>query len=917
MLQLKRNTLSVALASAILAVATGAQAQSVDQAAQTGEQAAQQDPVQLAQNQTADDERATQLDVITVTGIRAGIENAIDTKRDATSIVESVSAEDIGKLPDVSIAESIARLPGLTAQRVAGRASTVSIRGLADDFATTLLNGREQVSVGHNRGVEFDQYPSELLSGVVVYKTPDASLVGQGLAGTVDLRTVRPLDFPEATGAINFRGEHNSLGPLNPGYTAYGYRFSASYIDQFADNTLGVAIGYARLDSPGQAERWEAWGYPSDNADAPGSYLLGGSKSQSSSTDNVRDGLMAVIEYKPNDFYSSIVDIYYSKFEKSETLRFMETGLAWGAGTTLSNPVIEGGAVVSGTFSGVRPVLRNDRNTQDDDIFAIGWRNEFQFNDNWTGVADLSFSKAEREEMILETYSGLGHASNPDATDTVDFVIDRSTGLPRFTYGEDYTDPSNLVLTDPGGYGQDGFIKLPSVEDELKSLRLDLERSFEQGMFSSLELGVNHADREKTRSSGFEGFLRLLGGQEVPIPSNLLTSPADLSFTGIPGSIGYDIDGILALYQFDELIHQDVRNKNWTVEEKVTTAYAQLNIDTEWGSVPVRGNVGVQAVRTDQSSSGFLVPFSEADAPLPISGGAKYEDYLPSLNLAFEFPHEQMLRFALARQIAKPRLDWLRANQNVSIRTDRVPGGEWEGNGGNPELKPWEANAADLSYEKYFGGRGYVSLAGFYKDLRTWVTEQTVPFDFTGYDPGDRPLPPSPIGGFTTPVNGEGGKLYGWEFALSMPFDLLWQPLDGFGLIASYSDTTSSIEDPVTGAERAIAGLSEEVYNITLYYEKHGFSTRVSQRHRSPFLGEVQGFGGDRSPRFINSESIVDLQIGYAFAEGSFLDGLSVLLQVNNLTNEPYREYFPEFADLPRIHNEYGRTVLMGLNYRF
>ncbi|MGH8084592.1 MAG: TonB-dependent receptor plug domain-containing protein, partial [Lysobacter sp.] len=165
MLKLKRNLLSVALASGTLMVATAAQAQS-----QPADEA----------SAPAQESQATELDRVTVTGIRAGIENAIETKKTSTSIVESISAEDIGKLPDLSIAESIARLPGLTAQRVAGRASTISIRGLAENFGTTLLNGREQVSVGHNRGVEFDQYPSELISAVTVYKTPDASLVGQG-----------------------------------------------------------------------------------------------------------------------------------------------------------------------------------------------------------------------------------------------------------------------------------------------------------------------------------------------------------------------------------------------------------------------------------------------------------------------------------------------------------------------------------------------------------------------------------------------------------------------------------------------------------------------------------------------------------------------------------------------------------------
>ncbi len=173
-------------------------------------------------------------DVVRVTGFRASIENSIEAKRSSSSIVEAVSAEDIGKLPDLSIAEALARLPGLTAQRLRGRAQQISVRGLGPDFTTALLNGREQVTAGDNRGVEFDQYPSELLSQVVVYKTPDAALLGQGLAGTADLRTIRPLEYGERAMQFGARYEWNDYDALNSGTEDDGYRNTGSYIDQFA-----------------------------------------------------------------------------------------------------------------------------------------------------------------------------------------------------------------------------------------------------------------------------------------------------------------------------------------------------------------------------------------------------------------------------------------------------------------------------------------------------------------------------------------------------------------------------------------------------------------------------------------------------------------------------------------------------------
>lgn len=905
MLNIKRNLLSAALASAILMHAHAAQAQAPSD---TAEEAAA-DEIAKKKRRAAED--PAKLDVIEVSGIRAGIESAIEIKKDSTSIVDVVSAEDLGKLPDVSIADSIARLPGLAAQRVAGRASTISIRGLAGDYGSTLLNGREQVSVGDNRTVEFDQFPSELINQVVVYKTPDAALVGQGLSGTVDLRTVRPLSFLDRAVSFNVRGEKNSLGELNSDSDDLGSRASAFYVNQFMDDSLGIALGYARLDSPGQAERWEAWGYPDNINGANGAFTLGGNKVQASSTDNVRQGLMGVLEYNSGEVYSTLLDVYYSKFEKAETTRFLEVGLGW-SGATLANPVIDNGVVVSGTFNGVRPVLRNDLNEGDDKLFAIGWNNRFEFSEDWAAELDLSHSQADREENILETYAG----ARAGITDTVSFLLD-PIRAPNLSFGLDYTDPTRIVLTDPGGWGQDGYIKTPQIEDELTSFRASAERSFAEGMFTSVEFGVNFADREKTRSVP-EAFLDLIADETV-LPAGVLLRPVDLSFAGIPGTISYNINDVLAqYYNLRDNINADILNKQWTVSEELTTAYAQLNMHTQWGSVPVRGNVGVQAVSTDQSSDGFIVVQGNAANAQPFTGGADYTDYLPSLNLAFELPSENTLRLGLGRQLARPRVDQMRANNNTSLEFSGVNRGRWSRNGGNPELEPWIANAFDLSWERYFGGRGYVSLAYFYKDLRTYVFDQTSTFDATGLaiPSGYTGPPPQAVGVYSRPANGEGGNIDGWEFTVSVPFDMFTPMLEGFGVVANYSDTSSSIRRlGPDGPDEPIAGLSDVVQNIAVYYERYGFQARVSQRKRSDFLGEVQGFGADRSLVYIDGESVVDFQTGYTFGDG-MLDGVSILLQVNNVSDEPYRQYFNSNG-LTQKYEEYGRQYLLGVTYKF
>ena len=204
-------------------------------------------PEQVDEGQPVSDPDAAD-DVIVVTGFRASLESAVAEKKLSEQIVESITAEDIGKLPDASIGESIARLPGLTAQRLNGRANVVAIRGFGPDFSQTLLNGREQTTTSDNRSVELDQYPSEIVNQVVVYKSPTASLVGQGLVGTIDIRTIRPLETGERIIAVGARGSWADIGALNAGSKEFGYRVNGTYVDQFADDTLGISIAASYVD---------------------------------------------------------------------------------------------------------------------------------------------------------------------------------------------------------------------------------------------------------------------------------------------------------------------------------------------------------------------------------------------------------------------------------------------------------------------------------------------------------------------------------------------------------------------------------------------------------------------------------------------------------------------------------------------
>ena len=905
---LKRNMLSVALMSATMMMVGTAYAQEAD----------------TAETKKAADEAET-IDKVTVKGIRRGIENAIETKQSNSSIVESISAEDIGKLPDSSIAESIARLPGLTAQRERGRATQINIRGFAGDFAGTTLNGREQVSLGDNRGVEFDQYPSELLSGVTVYKTPDAGLVGQGLSGTVDLQTVRPLSYGEKVLAMNYRYDQNKVA----GETSNGSRYSFSYIDQFMDNTVGVAIGYAHLDSPSPGYQNEAWGY----ADGPANTkVFGGGKLYHFDNNLKRDGVMATLQFKPNEFYESNLDLFYSKFEKTEVKTGMEFGTAWGQGVLQPGYTVNSnGTITDSTWTNVKPVLRMDSNPINDKLFSIGWNNKFKLNDNWSVTADLSASSADRHFDVLETYAGL----KGNGTATVNVSLDPSGQYNNYVFNVDLNDPNNLQLIDAGNWGQDGYLKAFEVKDKLHSFRLDAARTFDDGFVSSVEFGYNYTSRTKEKSSD-EYRLCISatqcgnGSASAPFPGT--SGPFD--FGGLNGLAVFDATKLLAsgFYRLDNKNHPDIARKNWEVNEDVSTFFAQANIDTDLSdSVSLKGNVGFQFVRVSQNSSAVLNIDGSGTGPLTTDGDS-YTNFLPSMNFNFGLPYDQYVRFAAAKQMARPRMDDMRANLDLGICLTvcaGLQGPVWSGGGGNPKLRPWLANAYDLSYEKYFtsdaGNKGYVSAAYFYKDLQSYIYRQDIQWDYSGYPlpaptggqiPGVN-FPTSTTGSLNAPSNGEGGVLKGLELAVSVPLDVLWSPLEGFGIQASYSDTKSAISPNGPGTSEPLPGLSKYVSNVTAYYENHGFSVRFSQRHRSKFRAETRGFGADLTYININAETVQDAQINYNFQDGPLKD-LTLFLQMNNIGDEPFTTSDGgDPGSRPVQYFEYGRTTLLGFSYKF
>lgn len=896
------------------------------------------------------------LSTVVVTGIRGSIEGALKAKQNSDNIVEAISAEDIGKLPDASIAESLSHLPGLATQRMDGRANVISIRGLSPDFAGTTLNGREQATVGENRGVEYDQYPSELISGAVVYKTPDAGLVGQGLSGTVDLHTIKPLDLPRRTLAANLRGEYTTNGTLNPGTGVgdLGHRASFSYIDQFFDHTLGLAVGFAQLDSPIQEKQYQAWWWSVDNGSAGidqnwgGPHTPGmpnnvisqeGMQLRAQSENQLRNGLMAVLEWAPGEHYHSTLDLYYSVFNE----RKYKNGAQWSSspynnisysnvGTT---PALPYPIVTSGTINGIQPILQNEYTKEHDKLYSAGWNNQYDFGNGWAVTADLSYSTARKTLHDAYLFSGLPNAG----TTSVQFNTPVGDGYPYFTPGVDLAGPS-IMFTDPDNYGYNGREEFDHQNDTIRAIRLEVSHPV-GWIFSGVTVGVNYSDRKKTKQADvFFAWLNGNGstagtyhsGFGVPVDPNLLYAPTSLGYGGISGILDYNVlDALAQQFYLTQRNGQSDWSRNYSVEEKVPVGYVKFNIDTQLGDVPLRGNVGVQFVHTDQSTQAFQ---TNGDALVgKLAGGIKYNNVLPSLNLVAQLSEGQLLRFGFAKTMARGRIDdeKVASSASVSLVTQGPDVGKalWSGTGGNPQLKPYVAVGTDLSWEKYFGTSSYVAVAVFNKNLLNYIYDKTVlDFDFAkaGFVNDNPTLPASSnIGSFTRPENGTGGKMRGLELSGALEGGLVSSAIDGFGVQGNFSLTNSSIPvsavSSIPGSPSTLPGLSRKVANLELYYEKYGWSARIAERYRSSFTGEAVSLFDQLAYTKILADKQTDFQAGYDFPEGRW-HGLSVLLQVYNLTNSANKTQqiskLPNNVSLarPLDYVTWGRTVMFGLNYR-
>ena len=983
---------------------------------------------QAEEPETTDDDET--IERIEVRGFSSSLIQSLNQKRFSDTVTEQISADDLGGLPDVSMADALTRLPGISAVRTGGQAAEINIRGLSGDFVFSTLNGREQVSTSGSRAIEFDQYPSELINSAAVYKSPKASLIEGGVAGTVELQTASALSNEQThTFNANVRGMFNDRADEIPDAEEYGHRLSFSYQGKFMDDTVGLSLGYARLFQPSVSTQFiglayngavDVDGIEGDN-DAAGTdcpeceYISEGFEMQHKGGEETRNGYMASVEWAPTDNFKLKADAFLSKFDSEAFARGFLVKLG-GINANIINPVVVNNSVIGGTFarsdnSFTRVELVNDDNQDFDQVASFGIKADWQITDNLAAQFDISKSTAEsdfRNGLLWSLVAEDASAANPTFDENVQIsYLLNGLDLPDLAFNQTdaFTDLNRAMISKYGIYPYEN-------KDDLDAYRADFQYFLDMPVVSGIEFGYRYSDREYSNDRSVFEYGNDGGFSVSQPPLNITEGMSEVvdwsgDFAYFPSYLSIDLNTALNAW-FPDGIPQPVQTwgpgaagvingdgtsaaSAWTIQESgevfetVNAAYLMANLDTELFGIPMTGNVGVRYVRTKQASTTLqratqMITDPETGASVevsdPIAGAQnitdevglinnfyrptvlthEFTDVLPSINLNFKLTDNSQLRVAAAKVMGRAPINRFAANASTNVETitatmDRdsgeitlsQPTARVNGSARNsPYLEPFYATQYDLSYEYYFDETdGALVVAGFYKNIESFIENIAVePYDFEGngftvpesvqvpvylesefsgqepefaLDAAGDPLfvtVPTENGRYETAINNaEGGYIRGIEIAYTEIYSMLPGMWSGLGMSASYSFTESEIQRTLSEGVFAsqLPGLSENVVTATLFWEYEGFETRVSARYRDAFVSQ-QVAVNDQTVNF-DDELVIDYQASYEIN-----DNLSMLFQVNNLTDEPTRSYFstPEQTGTLQF---FGTQYYLGLTY--
>ncbi len=832
----------------------------------------------------------TAIQQVTVAGIRASVRSALAVKENSNSIVEVVASEDIGKLPDTTIAESLARLPGLAAGLDRGNASQIVARGLGERFIGATLNGRELASSEPNRAVRFEQFPAESLSGAVVYKTQNADLVEGGVATTIDLQTVQPLKYQGRQASVKADALYYPLaGDVDA--KSVRPRLGGIYLDQFANRTVGVALAASYQKQPSIEKRKNHWGFNETNSvdlDGDGNVdkTPWGFEDEIKKGTNERASVLGKVEWQAGADALITADIYYAKNRIREPSVQHWTGDLgnWDGyqSGNYSDLDIRDGYVAGATVRDVTVSTHSTRWTQDMDNVTGGLNGKFNAGE-WKLEADIATSRANRDSQWADV-------RQTSAPGTLSWSF---TGGERQSYSFSQDTGNAAIFGTPALYiDADGH-----VDDRLNSAQLTAARPLELGVVSRIKFGARFADREKS----FHQTTWNISPADATIPAAAFDTLRVGSY--FPALMLRDFAGTVAAVYGAGALSPDGRPPTdtdllagWMVKERTSAVYAQADLDGELLGLKFRGNAGVRVVHTRQTGTGM--ESVNGAAPTDIEGGASYTRVLPSTNLIFNLDAAQkhQLRFSVARAMARAPMDEMRASRSLSVDTTPGSNQPLTGSTGNPGLLPMMANQADLSYQWYFAQGSLLSGGLFYKKIGSYIGITT---DTTTIDGRQAVV--------TRSINGDGGYVRGVELVYQHAFTRLPAPFDGLGVAANYSYNDSDLREYTS--DLPMEGMMKHNGGFTLWYEMNGCEARLSANHHSPFV---------LMPRWTAGYLVENDEETYVTASFSYYLTPQVQLRVglDNITNQKVIHTQAANRYMQNVM-EYGRRYNAGVTYKF
>lgn len=847
---------------------------------------------------------------IVVTGLRRSLQSARNIKRNSEQIVDAIVAEDIGKLPDITVSDTAARIPGIQVERSGGEASRVLLRGLDRTYYTTTYNGRE-IFTAETRSVALQDFPAGAISAVEAFKTSTANLVEPGLSGLINVRSRRPFDFKgfEIAGSVwaNYPKQSQEWKPNAQLLITNRWDVGGGEVGAL------INFSYTRLHYQDSVRRHGFF-----IADLAGGRSPDWPEIQYFEADRWRPSINGALQWRPSSELEIYAEGLWQGFREESTDRMWSQPL-WG-GQSYSNIVFHPGTneIVSGTVfrprraEGFQGATKRNTNTYQ---FAVGGSYD-------SGPLRLSADVARTESTFRLRAESVDYNLS-----TNDYSVNWFTGRPG---GNGPTfEVVGIDFANPALYRYRGFFEryLVAKGDDWQA-RFDAEYEPGIGWLPSLQAGVRYVTRTASRIDG-ERYWDANNETNFQIP--ISTVPLDYrlfqsAFRGDdlrPTPVSWLAPTFASVHSNLQELRQfnvsrgipldsnpnrsqnndtnppaPVPTRNFQIDEETLAAYAQLKFDFA-GPVPVDGMIGVRVVRTQDQINGFRTQPAVAAQPIALSN--EYTNWLPNLNINVHMRDNLKLRLAATQTITRPLFEQL----NPGLALGQTPTCDpsrpdcfISGSGGNPFLQPLKSNNFDASLEYYFSPTGFASAAIFRRDMRGFIVNRSVRY------PEDDPVSGLPIQ-VTAPENTNRGRIQGFEAQMSTFFD--WDFVPGwaraFGVQANATYIDAKIDFPLfcpasldpcasgPGNPNAqvirtrIPDVSEWTFNLIGMYERGPLTARLSYNHRTSYPeGTLDARDGFTLQGRVRSSGRLDWSSSF-----NVNDNFTIFFDWTNVLNIPFR----------------------------